>query len=311
MPKTVNTRPKPRNRQPRQKQRSQQTSKSVPPRQQMSKSRRPPPTPVRLQPPKPLARQTERLQKILSRAGIASRRKAEELIQAGKVRVNGQVVTRMGTTANPRTDRITVDGRQLPPPTEPVYILLNKPVGVVTTLSDPEGRPTVRELLSDVRGRVFPVGRLDFHSSGLLLLTNDGELALRLTHPRYGVRKTYRVKVKGTPTADTVAQLARGVRLDEGVTAPAEVRVERTGEGKTWLELIIREGHNREVRRMCEAVGHPVEKLTRVHLGPLSLGKLAPGQHRHLTDREIYELQRATGLEPLHPVPDRRRSEVR
>lgn len=206
------------------------------------------------------------------------------------------MVTQLGTKANPRTDRITIDGRPLRVADEPLYILLYKPVNVVTTLSDPEGRPTVRELLPDVRVRVFPVGRLDFHSSGLLLLTNDGELALRLTHPRYGIRKTYRVKVKGTPAPEVLAQLAAGVRLEEGKTAPAEVRVFRSREGKTWLEMTIGEGRKREVRRMCERVGHPVEKLTRVSLGPLTLGKLAPGRHRILTEREVFQLRRAVGL---------------
>src|SRR5574340_436937 len=176
-------------------------------------------------PPPPTPPETERLQKILSRAGIASRRKAEELIQAGHVRLNGQVVSQLGTKANPRTDRITIDGRPLRVADRPLYILLHKPVGVVTTLSDPEGRPTVRQLLPEVRARVFPVGRLDFHSAGLLLLTNDGELALRLTHPRYGVRKTYRVKVKATPTPEALSTLGAGVRLAEGITAPAEVRI--------------------------------------------------------------------------------------
>jgi pseudouridine synthase len=206
------------------------------------------------------------------------------------------VVTQLGTKANPGTDRITIDGRPLRPAGEPLYILLNKPVGVVTTLSDPEGRPTVRDLLPDVRARVFPVGRLDFHSSGLLLLTNDGELALRLTHPRYGIRKTYRVKVKGAPGPEALAQLAAGVRLEEGVTAPAEVRIERNQEGASWIEITISEGRKREVRRMCERVGHPVEKLTRARLGPLKLGKLAPGEHRPLTEREVHELRRTVGL---------------
>jgi 23S rRNA pseudouridine2605 synthase len=210
--------------------------------------------------------------------------------------VNGQIVTQLGTKANPRTDRITIDGRPLKVADEPLYILLHKPVNVVTTLSDPEGRPTVREYLPHVRARVFPVGRLDFHSSGLLLLTNDGELALRLTHPRYGVRKTYHVKVKGTPAADVLAQLAAGVRLEEGRTAPAVVRVLESSGSKTWLEITLGEGRKREVRRMCEQVGHPVEKLTRVSLGPLKLGSLVAGAHRVLSEREVYQLRRAVGL---------------
>jgi 23S rRNA pseudouridine2605 synthase len=206
------------------------------------------------------------------------------------------VVTQLGTKANLRTDRITIDGRPLRAADAPLYILLHKPVNVVTTLSDPEGRPTVRQYLPHVRARVFPVGRLDFHSSGLLLLTNDGELALRLTHPRYGVRKTYRVKVKGTPTPEALAQLAAGVRLEEGVTAPADVHIDSSREGKTWLEITLGEGRKREVRRMCEYIGYPVEKLSRVRLGPLMLGKLAPGQSRPLTERELRELRHAVGL---------------
>ncbi|MFI5394902.1 MAG: pseudouridine synthase [Candidatus Binatia bacterium] len=227
---------------------------------------------------------------------MASRRKAEELIQAGRVRLNNQVVTQLGTKANPRTDRITIDGRPLHLSDERLYILLHKPVGVVTTLSDPEGRPTVRQLLPGVHARVFPVGRLDFHSSGLLLLTNDGELAQRLTHPRYGVRKTYRVKVKGRPTPEAMAQLAAGVRLEEGTTAPAEVHAVRGSDAKTWLEITLGEGRKREIRRMCERVGCPVEKLARIRLGPLSIGKLPPGQHRLLTEREVQKLRYAVGL---------------
>lgn len=206
------------------------------------------------------------------------------------------MVTELGTKANPRTDRITVDGRPLRPADEPLYIVLHKPVNVVTTLADPQGRPTVRDYLRDVRARVFPVGRLDFHSAGLLLLTNDGELALRLTHPRYGIRKVYHVKVEGVPTGATVAQLAAGVTLVEGRTAPATVRVLRSREGKTWLEMTLSEGRKREIRRMCESVGHRVEKLRRVALGPLKLGTLQPGAHRALTAREVIQLLHAVRL---------------
>jgi 23S rRNA pseudouridine2605 synthase len=205
-------------------------------------------------------------------------------------------VKTLGTKADPRRDRITVDGRSLPVVDTPLYILLHKPTNVVTTLSDPEGRPTVRELLPRLPARVFPVGRLDYHSSGLLLLTNDGEMALRLTHPRYGIRKTYHAKVRGTPTPETLAQLARGVRLEEGPTGPAHVRVLRGRDNKTWLEISITEGRKREVRRMCEQVGHPVQKLSRVALGPLTLGKLRPGACRALREREVLELRRAVGL---------------
>jgi pseudouridine synthase len=206
------------------------------------------------------------------------------------------VVTELGTKADPRKDRITIDGRPLPVAEPYVYLLLNKPVGVVTTLADPEGRPTVRDLLPKLRARVFPVGRLDYHSSGLLLLTNDGELALRLAHPRYGIEKTYRVKVKGVPAATALERLGRGIRLEEGRTAPARVRVVKSSDSKAWLEIRIREGRKREIRRMCEAIGHPVEKLTRIQLGPLSLGRLAPGDSRMLHQRELRALRQAVGL---------------
>lgn len=202
----------------------------------------------------------------------------------------------LGTKADPRRDRVTVDGRTVRPAEALVYLLLNKPAGVVTTLSDPQGRPTVRELLAGVRERVFPVGRLDFHSAGLLLLTNDGDLALRLTHPRYGVRKTYQVKVKGVPSGDQLRQLARGVELPEGVTAPAEARLLESLNGKAWLEMTIAEGKRRQIRRMCETIGLPVEKLVRIRLGPLKLGKLAVGHFRPLTEDEIIKLCKAVGL---------------
>jgi len=204
-------------------------------------------------------------------------------------------VTELGAKADLRHDRITVDGKPLSAAPF-VYVLLHKPTGVVTTLADPEGRPTVRDLIPHVRYRVFPVGRLDFNSSGLVLLTNDGDLAVRLMHPRYGVRKVYLAKVKGAPSSETLARLAHGIRLAEGRTAPATVRVVRTQDDKTWLELALTEGRKHEVRRMCLAVGHPVEKLRRVALGPLELGKLPSGAVRDLSDREVYELRRAVGL---------------
>jgi 23S rRNA pseudouridine2605 synthase len=217
--------------------------------------------------------------------------------------VNGKTVTELGTRANPPKDRIAIDGRPLPSAAPLAYILLNKPVGVMTTMVDPAGRPTVRDLLHGVRRRVFPVGRLDFRSAGLLLFTNDGELAMRLTHPRYGVTKTYQVKVKGHPAPDQVAALARGVRLPDGVTGPASVRILTAREHKAWLEIILAEGKNREVRRMCEAVGLPVEKLVRVALGPLKLGKLPVGAWRHLEPHELDKLQAAVRSAPRGTPP--------
>lgn len=246
------------------------------------------------------------MQKILSRAGISSRRQAEEMILAGKVRVNGRVVTELGTRADPIRDKVTVDGRSVRSPGPAVYFLLNKPTGVMTTLSDPGGRTTVRDLMRGVRARVYPVGRLDYHSCGLLLLTNDGELALRLTHPRYGIRKTYRAKVKGDAGASALRRLREGVRLPEGRTAPATVRVIESAERKSWLEITIAEGKKRQIRRMCEAVGLLVEKLERTRLGPLPLGRLPRGRHRPLTATEVARLKRAVGLEGAGSPPTTR-----
>ncbi len=219
-------------------------------------------------------------------------------------------MTELGTRAHPQRDRIAIDGKPLRAAAPLTYIMLHKPVGVMTTLADPEGRPTVRDLLVGVRQRVFPVGRLDYHSSGLLLLTNDGELALRLTHPRYGVKKTYHVKVKGRPEPAQLAGLARGVRLGDGVSAPAEVRVIESREQKAWLSITLAEGKNRQVRRMCEAVGLQVEKLTRVALGPLKLGKLQAGAWRRLEPEEISMLHAPPGraaAAPRRPRAGRRR----
>jgi 23S rRNA pseudouridine2605 synthase len=240
--------------------------------------------------------------KILSQAGISSRRAAGALIQAGRVSVNGRTVTELGTRAHPQRDRIALDGRPLRAAAPLAYLLLNKPVGVMTTLSDPDGRPTVRDLLTGLRQRVFPVGRLDYHSAGLLLLTNDGDLALRLSHPRYGIKKTYQVKVKGHPAAAQLTALATGVRMPDGVTAPASVRVLTAREHKAWLEITLAEGKNREVRRMCEAVGLPVEKLVRVALGPLKLGKLSVGAWRYLESDEVAKLRAAVRsiFAPIH-----------
>jgi len=209
--------------------------------------------------------------------------------------VNGETVTRLGTTADPRRDHILVDGRPLVFPATSLYFLLHKPVGVVSTLKDPQGRLTVRDLLSGVPGRVFPVGRLDYDSAGLLLLTNDGELTERLLHPRYQIPRTYHAKVTGVPTSEALKALRSGVRLDDGViTSPATVSVLRSNGRKTWLEVTLREGRNREVRRMCEAVRNQVEKLVRVRFGPLFLDDLPLGTYRPLSQAEIHALRRIT-----------------
>lgn len=236
----------------------------------------------------------ERLQKVIARAGLCSRRKAEELIALGRVRVNGQVVSSPGAKVDPASDRVEVDGRPLR--AEPfVYYLLNKPMGAVTTASDPQGRPTVVELLSEVPYRIFPVGRLDWDTAGLLLMTNDGDLAYRLTHPKFEVEKVYVADVAGAVGPGALARLRQGVELDDGRTAPARARVLARGEGFTRIELVIHEGRNRQVRRMAEAVGHPVRRLVRVGLGPLELGDLAPGAYRPLRPDEVAALRRITG----------------
>lgn len=218
------------------------------------------------------------------------------------MQVNGETITRLGTTVDPRCDRILVDDRPIGAPPSPLYFLLHKPVGVVSTLKDPQGRPTVRDLLRGVPERVFPVGRLDYASAGLLLLTNDGELTERLLHPRYQLPRTYHAKVSGVPTPGTLQALRQGVRLEDGtVSAPATVQILRASETKTWLELTLREGRNREVRRMCAAVGYSVEKLVRVRFGPLVLDGLPVGAYRPLTPAEIRALKRTAASLGVSP----------
>ena len=248
---------------------------------------------------------TERLQKILSQAGIASRRAAEQLIREGRVRVNGKVVRELGARANPVADRITVDGRSAEPQ-RLRYVAYHKPVGVVSSMSDPEGRRSIAEVARRLQSSLFPVGRLDYDSSGLVLLTNDGDIAQRLSHPRYQVPKVYRVKVRGHPDEKVLARIRRGIRLADGLTAPARVMVEGKLEKKTRLRITIREGRPRQVRRMFEAVGHEVDKLSRVSIGPIRLGTLAPGATRELTDREVLALRAVVrGDSPPGRPPER------
>ncbi|HHP51468.1 MAG TPA: rRNA pseudouridine synthase [Moorella mulderi] len=237
-----------------------------------------------------------RLQKFLAQGGVASRRKAEELIRAGRVEVNGVVITTPGFKVDPRKDRVKVDGKPVALPPRRWYVLLYKPCGYISSARDPQGRPTVLDLVKGIPARLFPVGRLDFNSEGLILLTDDGELALRLTHPRYQIPKTYHVLVQGNPSEAALERLKRGVALEDGVTSPAEVKVLRKLKDRTWLEITLREGRKRQVRRMLAAVGHPVVRLKRVKLAFLTLRGLKPGQYRVLAPEEVEKLYELTGL---------------
>ena len=232
----------------------------------------------------------ERLQKVLSRWGVASRRASEELITAGRVKVNGKVITTLGVKVDPAVDRIEVDGRLIRPSFSKVYYILYKPTGVISSCRDPQGRVTVVDLLHGVNERVYPVGRLDYDSEGLVFLTNDGEIAQILGHPRYQVRKSYLVEVQGFPSEQAIARLCRGVKLSDGWTAPAQVKMLQRLKDTTILTFDIHEGRNRQIRRMCDAVGHPVVSLKRFRIGPLDLEGLEPGQFRRLRPREVKEL---------------------
>jgi pseudouridine synthase len=240
-----------------------------------------------------------RLQKILSAAGIASRRAAEALIAQGRVMVNGQTVTELGTKADADADDIRVDGRRVKTAPHRRYILLYKPRGYITTRSDPQRRPTVIDLLArgGVREYVYPVGRLDYDSEGLLLLTSDGDLAATLTHPRHGVEREYHVRVRGVPDDHEVQRLAKGLVVQGRRTAPAEVAVQKVIEAESGpqavLSIVIREGRNRQVRDMCDAIGHPVVRLRRVRIGPIKDDRIRPGEFRDLDAREIAALKRA------------------
>jgi len=235
-----------------------------------------------------------RLQKILSAAGVASRRLSEELILQGRVSVNGHVVTELGTKADATRDDIRVDGRRIHVERRRRYILLNKPRGYVTTRRDPQGRPTVLDLLEGITEYVYPVGRLDYDSEGLLLLTNDGELAARLTHPRYEVERVYEARVRGVPDEHVLDRLARGVVIDGRRTAPARVRMRHQGQ-QAIVEIALHEGRHRQVRQMFDAVGHPVVRLRRIRIGPIADDALPSGHYRELTPRELVLLRKSAG----------------
>lgn len=240
----------------------------------------------------------QRLQKIIAQMGIASRRKAEELIIEGRVTVNGKVAT-IGTKADPSRDYIKCDGELIACPKKQgfrkVYCIFNKPKGVLTTLFDPEGRPTVKDFLKGLKHRVFPVGRLDYLSEGLLLLTNDGDFAHAVMHPSKKISKTYAVKVKGIIEEDKIEKLRQGVRLEEGKTLPAKVRKVRQSQNNSWIEVTIYEGRKRQVRRMLERVGHPVMRLRRICIDGLRLKELKPGEFRYLTPDELQHIKKEVG----------------
>ena len=227
-----------------------------------------------------------RLQKVLAAAGIASRRAAEQLIDERRVEVNGQVVVEQGRRVDPERNTIRVDGSRIPPPRRHLYLVLNKPLGVVSTMEDPEGRPTLTDLVPH-RERLFHVGRLDTDTEGLIVLTNHGEFAHRLAHPSYEVSKTYLAEVEGVMENHALKRLEKGVTLDDGPVRPDKIRLVQRGADRTLLEVTLHEGRNRVVRRMMDAVGHPVRRLSRTAIGPIRLGRLKVGQSRELTREEL------------------------
>ena len=232
----------------------------------------------------------ERLQKLISRAGLASRREAENFITAGRVTVDGKVVTTLGARADAAKNKICVDGKLLTFDAEKIYLLLNKPEGFLSTAKDSRGRDTVLDLVKDVSARVYPCGRLDLNSAGLILMTNDGELMNGLLHPKFKVAKTYRVKVEGELTAKKISQLCNGVELEDGLTSPAEINLLNVEKNSATLEITIREGRNRQIRRMLAAVGCNVKKLTRIKFAGLTLDGVQVGKYRRLTNKEIKSL---------------------
>lgn len=237
-----------------------------------------------------------RLQKVLAAAGVASRRASEILIDRGRVEVNGQTVREQGVRVDPERDVIRVDGARIPPPRRHVYLVVNKPRGVVSTLSDPEGRPTLADLIERRKERLFHVGRLDTDTEGLIILTNHGEFAHRLAHPSYEVEKTYLAEVEGVVDAGTLKRMRGGLMLEDGPVKPDKVTVKSRGEAKSLVEVTLHEGRNHIVRRMFDAVGHPVRRLSRIRIGPVRLGQLAQGASRELTSAELGALLDAVKL---------------
>ena len=238
----------------------------------------------------------QRLNRILSLAGVASRRKADEFIKNGRVILNGQRVVELGTKAVWGTDSIKFDGKEIPGPSDRIYIMLNKPFGYITTLNDPEGRPVVTDLIKDITHRLYPVGRLDFDSIGLLLLTNDGDFSYRLTHPKFHASKTYKVTVEGKVSEDTLKKLNKGVELDDGFSGKSKAGLIKQTGSRSVIRLTINQGRNRLVRRMVEVVGCKVIQLMRTGFGGLEIGNLKIGKYRYLTPEEVSDLKRSVGL---------------
>jgi pseudouridine synthase len=234
----------------------------------------------------------ERIQKILAKAGIASRREAERMVIEGRVSVNGKVIEVLGFRADPFKDHIKVDGRRLVHFEPKVILLLNKPRGYLSTVKDPRGRPTIMDLLKNVKWRIYPVGRLDFDAEGLLLVTNDGDLAHLLSHPRFSIPKTYLVKLTGVPEEKKLARLKRGVMLEDGKAKAVSCSLIRQREKNSWVQVVVTEGRNRLVKRMFSAIGHTVLKLKRIEYGPIRLGGLPFGQFRYLTPEEMEDLEK-------------------
>ncbi len=234
-----------------------------------------------------------RLQKLIALATDLSRRAAEEAMTRGEVTVNGAVAKVMGTTVDPAIDKVCLKGKPVKAPERFLYLAFYKPRRIVVTKKDPEGRKTIWDYLDNWKEKVNSVGRLDYESEGLILLTNDGEMLNSLTHPRHEILKVYVAKVKGEPTSETIEKLKSGIKLEEGKTLPAEIKVVRVAESNTWLQVGIREGKYRQIRRMCEAVGHPVLKLKRVSIGPIRLGEMKAGEWRFLSQKEIFNLEKA------------------
>jgi len=236
----------------------------------------------------------ERIQKVIAQAGIASRRAAEKMVLEGRITINGMRLAEPGAKVDPEQDEIRIDGRLIAVAASKIYLLLNKPRGYVTTLDDPQHRPIVTHLLSGIQERVFPVGRLDYDSEGLLLLTNDGVFAQRLQHPRYQVSKTYRVKVEGHLSTREMRILSGGVPLEDGFFKPLQATLERKSAKSCWVTLILAEGRNRVIRRALATLGHPVVRLIRVGLSDILLGDLKPGAYRYLTGKEVARLMNAS-----------------